>query len=59
MYIERKINLNRKHEILEYLSKKGNVYELEIGNINVEMVYSKSNKKIDECMLNILKLKSK
>ncbi|MCI8309704.1 MAG: hypothetical protein HFJ45_05900 [Clostridia bacterium] len=51
--------MNRKHEILEYLSKKGNVYELEIGNINVEMVYSKSNKKIDECMLNILKLKSK
>ena len=31
------------------------IYELKVGNLNVELVYSKGNKKIDECMLNVLK----
>jgi len=47
--------LNRKPKIIEYLSNKGKVYELKVGNLNVEMSYSKKNKRIDECMLNILK----
>lgn len=51
--------MNRKSELLEHLSNNGKVYELKVGNINVEMSYSKSNKKIDECMLNILKQKIK
>lgn len=49
--------MNRKPKIIEHLSNKEKVYELKVGNINVEMTYSKSNKKIDECMLNILKQK--
>lgn len=55
--MERKIDLNRKPKMIEHLSNKEKVYELKVGNINVEMSYSKSNKKIDECMLNILKRK--
>jgi len=55
--LERKINLNRKSELLEYLSNKGKIYELKVGNIKVEMDYSKKGKKFDECMLNILKQK--
>jgi len=51
--------LNRKPKIIEHLSNKGKVYELKVGNLNVEMSYSKSDKKIDECMLNILKQKYK
>jgi len=51
--------LNRKSKIIEHLSNKGKVYELKVGNLNVEMSYSKSDKKIDECMLNILKQKYK
>ncbi len=48
-----------KTKIIKHLSNKGKVYELKVGNINVEMSYSKSNKKIDECMLSILKQKNK
>ena len=57
--LERKIDLNSKPEIIEYISNKGKVYELKVGNINVEMSYSESDKKIDECMLNILKQKKR
>ena len=53
------MNLNRKPKIIEHLSNKGKVYELKVGNMNVEMNYSKNNKRIDECMLNILKQKNK
>ena len=51
--------MNRKSKIIEHISNKGKVYELKVGNLNVEMSYSKSDKKIDECMLNILKQKYK
>ena len=51
--------MNSKPEIIEHLSNKGKVYELKVGNINVEMSYSESDKKIDECMLNILKQKKR
>lgn len=49
--------MNKKFEIIEYLSNKEKVYELKVGNVKVEMTYAKSNKKIDECILNILKQK--
>ncbi len=51
--------MNRKTKIIELLSNNEKVYEIKVGDINVEMTYSKSNKKIDECMLNILKQKMK
>ena len=50
--------MNRKTKINKSLSDEG-IYELKVGNLNVELVYSKGNKKIDECMLNILKRKCK
>ena len=49
--------MDRKTKIIEHLSNEGKVYEIKVGNLNVEMIYSKSNKKIDECMLNVLKQK--
>ena len=51
--------MDRETKIVKHLSNKGNIYEIKVGNLNVELVYSKGNKKIDECMLNILKRKCK
>lgn len=50
--------MDRKPIITEHISNKEKVYELKIGDINVEMSYSKNQKRIDECMLNILKQKN-
>lgn len=33
------------------------LYQLQIGNITVEFKYSENEKKINECMLNILRQK--
>lgn len=49
--------MDRKTKTMEHLSKEEKVCELKVGNLKVEMSYSKSNKKIDECILNILKQK--
>lgn len=49
--------MDRETKIMKHLSNKGKVCGFKVGNINVEMSYSKSKKKIDECMLNILKQK--
>lgn len=43
--------------MIEHLSNKENIYELKVGNLNVEINYSRNQKKIDECMFNILKQK--
>ncbi len=53
------IDLDKKSKLLTHLSNNGNVYELKVGNVNIEMDYSKNGKWIDECMLNILKQKYK
>ena len=50
--------MDRKTKINKCLSDE-RIYEIKVGNLNVEMIYSKSNKKIDECILNILKRKNK
>ena len=50
--------MNKKTKINKNLSNEG-IYEIKVGNLNVEMIYDKCNKKIDECMLNILKQKYK
>ena len=41
------------------LKTKNDQYQMKVGNMLVEMEYSKNNKKIEECMLNILRQKSK
>jgi len=46
-------------EVIGYLKETENLYRLKVGNISVEVIYSENNKKIDECILNILKQKSK
>lgn len=38
---------------------KNNQYQMKVGDMLVEMEYSKNNKKIEEYMLNILRQKSK
>lgn len=41
------------------LKTKNDQYQMKVGNMLVEMEYSKNNKKIEEYMLNILIQKSK
>ena len=43
----------------ENICLKNNQYQMKVGNMLVEMEYSKNNKKIEEYMLNILRQKSK
>ncbi len=44
---------------IENLLKVGDLYQLKVGNMCVEMVYSENNKSFNECMLNIFKQKLK
>ncbi|HJJ05706.1 MAG TPA: hypothetical protein OIM45_07735 [Clostridiaceae bacterium] len=46
-------------KVMEYLRKTENPYQIKGGNIIVQMEYSENCKKFNECMLNILKQKSK
>ena len=41
------------------LKTKNDQYQMKVGNMLVEMEYSKNNKKIEQYMLNILRQKSK
>jgi len=43
----------------ENICLKNNQYQMKVGDMLVEMEYSKNNKKIEEYMLNILRRKSK
>jgi hypothetical protein len=43
----------------KWLHNNKHLYQLQIGNMTVEFKYSENDKKIDECMINILKQKSK
>ena len=43
----------------ENICLKNNQYQKKVGDMLVEMEYSKNNKKIEEYMLNILRQKSK
>ena len=43
----------------ENLIKNKDLYQLQVENITVEFKYSENDKKINECMINILKQKSK
>ena len=47
-------NQNKK---IENLSKLESLYQLKVGNMYVNMLYSKNNKSFNECMLNILNQK--
>ena len=43
----------------ENICLKNNQYQMKVGDMLVEMEYSKNNKKIEEYMLNSLRQKSK
>ena len=43
----------------ECLVNNKNLYQLQVGNMTVEFKYSENDKKINDCMINILKQKSK
>ncbi len=51
--------MNKETKLLKYLSNEGKTYQLNVGDLNVEISYSKNNKTLDECMLDILKQKIK
>lgn len=42
-------------KVIKCLEKIENPYKLNVGDMSVEVIYSKNNKKLDECLLNILK----
>lgn len=43
----------------ECLVNDNDLYQFQVGNMNVEFKYSENDKKIDECMINVLRQKSK
>lgn len=43
----------------ERLVNNKDLYQFQVGNMNVEFKYSENDKKIDECMINVLRQKSK
>ena len=51
--------VNGKIKTIEFKPVKNNQYQMKVGDMLVEMEYSKNNKKIEEYMLNILRQKSK
>ncbi len=46
--------MQENYRIEKHMLNKEKIHELKVGNINIEMCYSKNNKKIYECMLNVL-----
>lgn len=43
----------------ECLVNDNDLYQLQVGNMTIEFKYSENDKKIDECMINVLRQKSK
>lgn len=43
----------------ECLVNNKDLYQLQVGNMTVELKYSKNDKKINECMINVLRQKIK
>ncbi len=48
-----------KTENIEKQLERENIYQLNVADMKVEIFYSKNNKKIQECMLDVLKRKIK
>ena len=51
--------LKEQNKIIQYLLNTKNPYQIKVGEMTVEMVYSDTNKTFNKCMLNILKQKYK
>lgn len=51
--------MKEKRNLKEYLKRTENPYQLQIGDMVIEMKYSQNAKRIDECMRNIIKQKIK
>lgn len=47
--------MKEKSKVIDYLLNTENPYTIKIDNMDIEIIYSKSNKTFEECMLNILK----
>lgn len=43
----------------ELLVNNKDLYQLQVGNMTVEFKYSENDKKINECMINVLRQKSR
>ena len=49
--------MKEKSKVIDYLINTKDPYAIKMDNMNIEMIYSKSNKTFEECMLNVLKQK--
>ena len=52
-------SLKKEDKIIKFLNETENPYILKVGDMVVEIEYSDVKKTFDECMVNILKQKSK
>ena len=48
-----------KKQSAKCIDNKENLYQLQVGDMFVEIKYSKCNKRLNECLLNILNKKNK
>ena len=46
-------------KVIEYLKQNQYPYQMKVKNMNVKFEYSTNNKTFNECMVNLLKQKSK
>lgn len=51
--------MKNQNRIIENLLKINDTYELKVGDMCVQMVYNESQKRFNECILNILMQKVK
>ncbi len=49
--------MEKNHRVKSYLLNTKEPYILEIDNVKVEITYSKANKSLKDCMVNVLKQK--
>ena len=51
--------MKEQNKIIQYLLNTDNPYQIKVEDTIVEMEYSDNNRTFNECILNILKQKSK
>ena len=51
--------MQMQNKLIEYLKQTENPYKIKVENMSVTFEYSENSKAIYECMINILKQKSK
>lgn len=51
------LNLKELNEDKNCLKNKGKVYNLQVGEMEVQVIYSEDSRTLNDCLINILKQK--